>query len=61
MNPKDLYSPMNRDMSPVNHFNIHPTLNGRPERDTIISEDEILDLRIALNTSTFVDQFLQLM
>lgn len=31
---------------------------GRPERDTIISEDEILDLIILLHTETDFDTFL---
>lgn len=33
-------------------------LVGRPERDTIISEDEILNLIILLHTETDFDTFL---
>ncbi len=34
-------------------------LPGRPERETIISEDEILNLKILLNTETDFDKLLK--
>ena len=37
-----------------------PFLSGRPERTTIISEDEILNLRINLNITKSVTEFLEL-
>jgi hypothetical protein len=37
-----------------------PFLSGRPERDTIISVDEIINLTIALNITKSVDEFLKL-
>lgn len=37
-----------------------PFLSGRPERDTIISVDEIINLTISLNVTKSVDEFLQL-
>ena len=36
-----------------------PFLQGRPERPTIISEDEILNLKIALNQNLRFDEFLK--
>jgi hypothetical protein len=33
-------------------------LKGRPNRDTVIGGDDILNLRIALETSTTVEDFL---
>ena len=33
-------------------------LTGRPNRETVISEDDILNLRIALNTAKSFDAFL---
>ena len=35
-----------------------PFLGGRPGRTTVISKDEILDLRILLNTTGSVEEFL---
>ncbi len=37
-----------------------PFLSGRPERETIISVDEIINLTISLNVTKSVDEFLQL-
>lgn len=38
-----------------------PTLkkSDRPERNTVIGHDDILNLRIALNTSTSLEDFLR--
>lgn len=36
-----------------------PFLGGRPKRNKIISKDEILDLRILLNTTNDVEEFLE--
>ncbi|MBD3314410.1 MAG: hypothetical protein GF344_01370 [Chitinivibrionales bacterium] len=38
--------------------NYIPFLGGRPKRNTIISDDEVLNLSIALNTSKNLDEFL---
>ena len=35
-----------------------PFLGGRPKRVTIITGDDIVDLKILLNTTSTVDQFL---
>jgi hypothetical protein len=37
-----------------------PFLGGRPDRINVISEDEILDLKINLNITKSVDEFLAL-
>ncbi len=37
-----------------------PFLSGRPERETIISVDEITNLTIVLNITKSVDEFLKL-
>ena len=41
---------------------IHPTctpfLGGRPERDTAIGKNDIIDLKITLNTTVDVNDFL---
>jgi hypothetical protein len=37
-----------------------PFLSGRPERDTIISVDEIINLTITINVTKSVDELLQL-
>jgi hypothetical protein len=37
-----------------------PFLSGRPERETIISVDEIINLTITLNVTKSVDEFLKL-
>lgn len=34
-------------------------LSNRPERETIISEDDILNLRIALNTESSLEEFIE--
>lgn len=49
-----------KDLNKVEDKTSIPFLGGRPNRDTIISEDEIIDLRINLNISTTVDEFLAL-
>lgn len=33
-------------------------IEGRPERDTVINDDDILNLRIALEASASLDDFL---
>jgi hypothetical protein len=35
-----------------------PLLNGRPERERVIGEDDIMNLRIALGTATSLDAFI---
>lgn len=37
-----------------------PFLTGRPERDTIISNDDIMNLKIALNVCKTLDEFLKI-
>lgn len=39
-------------------INFIPFLKGRPERITVISLDDICNLRIALNTSDSIEEFL---
>ncbi len=60
MNPKDFgYLPHpQRVGAPVFRPDV-PKLTGRPKRETVISEDDILNLRIALNTFTSLDVFLE--
>ncbi len=36
-----------------------PLLGGRPEREAIISSDDIVNLQIALHTCTSLDEFLE--
>lgn len=36
-----------------------PFLGGRPERQTIMGKDDILNLEITLNTCSSVDEFLK--
>jgi hypothetical protein len=36
-----------------------PFLTGRPDREKVIAADDLLDLRINLNTSTTVEDFLK--
>jgi hypothetical protein len=36
-----------------------PFLGGRPERQTIVNKDDILNLDITLNTCSTVDEFLK--
>lgn len=38
-----------------------PFLGGRPNRTTVISEDDIVNLRINLNIARNVDEFVALM
>ncbi len=38
-----------------------PFLGGRPDRITIISQDELTNLKINLNVSKSVDEFIQTM
>ena len=40
------------------HRTIHVDLTGRPVRDTAIGHDDILNLKIALNTTNDVNDFL---
>jgi hypothetical protein len=35
-----------------------PFLGGRPNRETVICKEDVLNLTIALNTSSSVDEFL---
>ncbi len=37
-----------------------PLLDGRPDRDAIIGSDDLADLRIALNTTASLEEFLSL-
>jgi len=37
-----------------------PFLEGRPERQKVISNEDLLDLRIALNTTHSLEEFLAL-
>jgi hypothetical protein len=39
--------------------NYIPFLEGRPNRDTVISSDDILNLKIALNQSSSFKEFLE--
>lgn len=43
----------------LNGITTSPCLNNRPERDTVISADEITNLVITLNTTHSVDEFLE--
>ena len=36
-----------------------PFLGGRPERETIIAKDDIMNLEITLNTCSTLDEFLK--
>jgi len=36
-----------------------PFLSGRPDRNTVIGSDDVLNLRIALNTTGSVEEFLK--
>lgn len=38
-----------------------PFLGGRPERENIISEDDIINLRINLNITSSVEEFLKIL
>lgn len=38
----------------------YPLFTGRPERDEVVTEDEILNLVIALNTCSSADEFMKL-
>jgi hypothetical protein len=38
-----------------------PFLSGRPDRTTVINNDDILNLRISLNTTNSVDELLALL
>jgi len=46
------------DNSSLNHRTINLNLTGRPVRDTAIGHDDILNLKIALNTTNDVNDFL---
>ena len=35
-----------------------PFLGGRPVRNTVIGDEDLLNLRIALNTSTSLEEFM---
>ena len=35
-----------------------PALNGRPERDLVIGADDIVNLQIAINTASSLEDFL---
>ena len=34
-------------------------INGKPKRDTVINKEDILNLKIALNTSHTLEEFLE--
>jgi hypothetical protein len=36
-----------------------PFLSGRPERETIINEDDLMNLEIMMNTTNSVEDFVQ--
>jgi len=36
-----------------------PFLSGRPDQNTVIGSDDVLNLRIALNTTGSVEEFLK--
>lgn len=38
-----------------------PFLGGRPDRDTVINDDDIANLKINLNVTKSVDEFIELM
>lgn len=38
-----------------------PFLGGRPQRETVIGADDIMNLRIACNTKNSLEEFLQLL
>jgi len=62
MNPKDFTKPYVFDRRRVtleNTINCIPMFGGRPKRDTVIGDDDILNLQIALNTSNSVTDFLK--
>ena len=40
------------------HVGAIPMYTGRPVRDTAINNDDLLNLKIALNTTDSVDRFL---
>ena len=42
-----------------NTLNCIPMFGGRPSRDTVIGNDDILNLQIALNTTNSVSAFLK--
>ncbi|MCX7727589.1 MAG: hypothetical protein N2053_12160 [Chitinispirillaceae bacterium] len=43
----------------INKKDYIPFLGGRPKRNTLITKDEILDLKILLNTTNGVEEFLE--
>lgn len=45
----------------VNKAGYIPFLSGRPKRDLGITKDEILDLKILLNSAKGIDQFIERM
>jgi len=46
------------DNNSLSHRTINVNLTGRPVRDTAISHDDILNLKIALDTTSDVADFL---
>ena len=55
--PEKVGNPNSADVSWIEK-NI-PFLGGRPRRDTVISNDDILNLVIASNTCTTLEEFLK--
>lgn len=51
---------MNDKIEIKERFKLIPYLKGRPKRDMIIGADDIMNLRIALNTATSLEAFLAL-
>jgi hypothetical protein len=51
---------MNQKIEIKERFKTIPFKKGRPERNTIIGADDIMNLRIALNTATSFEEFLAL-
>ena len=59
MNPKDFERSHYSPAGPVHLNSVFPNKSRRPERDTVIGKNEILDLVIILNTTRSVNEFLQ--
>lgn len=55
MNPKEI----TRRGNSSERFTIIPKLTGRPERETAIGNDDIINLKIALETSKTLEEFLE--
>lgn len=47
----------NREYQEDRARNEYPELSKRPERNTVINDDDIVNLQIALNTATTINEF----